>query len=112
MSSPLQLVYWDNTVLSTVCDSVEDNEFGPKLAEFAAALVAKMDTANGIGLAAPQVGLAKRIFAMHFPDGGDQCEPIVVCNPTLELSGDTLREREGCLSVPGVFEQVARADQV
>lgn len=115
MSNILKLVYWDDPALSTVCEKVADNEFGPELSVFAMELKATMDDRNGVGLAAPQVGVTKRIFAMHFPDGyksDEKPEPIVVINPELELSGRTLNEREGCLSVPGIYEQVARAEKV
>lgn len=110
----LKLVYWDDPALSTVCDPFEDNEFSPKLEEFAEQLKATMFDRNGVGLAAPQVGVTKRMFVMQFPDRGDMAdsEPLVVINPELVLDGGTLRDREGCLSVPGVFEQVARAEKV
>lgn len=110
-ASILPLRYWDDPILSKVCDKVEDNEFGPKLEEFGRELVATMDDRNGVGLAAPQVGVAKRVFVMTFPDGyksDDDPKPIVVINPTLESSGPTIYGREGCLSLPSIFEQVAR----
>ena len=95
-------------MLSTVCDKIGDSEFGPQLEEFARQLVATMDASNGIGLAAPQVGVLKRMFVMRFPDHRD-APPLVVCNPVLILSGARLGEREGCLSLPGIFDQVYRA---
>ena len=107
----LELVYWDNPVLSQVCDPVADNEFGPELSAFGAQLIATMEAAPGVGLAAPQVGVAKRVFAMLFPDH-EGLKPMVIVNPTLELSGSTLQAREGCLSLPGVYEAVNRAEKV
>jgi|SRR5579863_273051 len=126
MADKLKMRYWDDPVLSTVCDKVEDNEFGPKLEEFAASLLATMADRNGVGLAAPQVGVTKRIFAMAFPDDEENSrkwavtglpirdvrKPIVICNPVLSLGGRTVYAREGCLSLPGVHEQVARAETV
>lgn len=109
--SILNLKYWDDPALSAVCPKVDDNEFGPKLAEFGQDLIATMEAKGGIGLAAPQVGVLKRVFAMRFPDD-ESLEPVVVCNPSLRLEGEAWREREGCLSLPGVFEQVARARNV
>jgi peptide deformylase len=105
----LPLRYWDDPVLSAVCDKIEDNEFGPKLFEFGRELLATMKAKNGIGLAAPQVGVAKRMFAMTFPDNED-FPPCVMCNPELQLQGGTRPGREGCLSLPNVFEQVYRAE--
>jgi len=108
---PLPLRYWDDPVLSVVCDKIEDNEFGTKLFEFGQELLATMKFKNGIGLAAPQVGVAKRMFAMCFPDN-EGFGPCVMCNPTLELKGGSRPGREGCLSLPNVFEQVYRAEEV
>lgn len=104
----LSLRYWDDPVLSKVCDKIGDSEFGPQLEEFARQLLATMDAANGIGLATSQVGILKRVFVMRFRDRQDVA-PIIVCNPVLVLSGATLAENEGCLSVPGVYVPVSRA---
>ena len=105
----LNLRYWDDPVLSTVCEPVRDSEFGSKLEDFGRELISTMVDHNGVGLAAPQVGVSTRIFAMHFPKGGVSLSPIAVCNPTLQFSGPIVLLQEGCLSVPEVFEQVARS---
>lgn len=58
---------------------------------------------NGVGLAAPQVGILKRIVVVDVGDG-----PIVMVNPQiLESEGEEIMD-EGCLSVPGMAGQVAR----
>jgi peptide deformylase len=87
-----------------VCEPVRDSEYGEKLEKFANQLTSIMGMHGGVGLAAPQIGTPIRVFAMKF-----RVEPIVVCNPTLILAGPTAYEREGCLSLPEIFEQVARA---
>ena len=107
----LTVLWWDDPALSMVCAKVDDNEFGSKLDAFGKQLIATMNASNGIGLAAPQVGVLKRMFVMMYPDH-EELETIVVCNPVLRLSGSTVYGQEGCLSVPGVFEQVARAEHV
>ncbi len=126
MADRLTIRYWDDPVLSTLCDAVEDNEFGPQMEKFAADLLETMDFRHGVGLAAPQVGVTKRVFAMAFPDdeedsrkwavtgipAADPRKPIVICNPVLVLDGRTVYSREGCLSLPGIHEQVARAENV
>src|SRR5277367_6702062 len=103
----LPLRYWDDPILSVVCDKIGDSEFGPQLEEFGRELIATMNDANGVGLAAPQVGVAKRVFVMLFPDH-DEVKPVVVCNPELKLSGSSVYADEGCLSMPGVRQQVYR----
>jgi peptide deformylase len=105
----LALRYWNDPVLSMICDKIGDTEFGPQLEEFGRELIATMRDKNGVGLAAPQVGITKRMFAMEFPDHKEM-EPIVLCNPTIKLMGGNVAGREGCLSLPNVYEQVIRAD--
>jgi peptide deformylase len=125
MADKLIVRYWDDPVLSTLCDAVDDSEFGPQLGEFAVSLLTAMGDRNGVGLAAPQVGITKRIFAMCFPDDEEVNrrwsvaglpakvrKAIVVCNPTLVFEGKTVYAREGCLSLPGIHEQVSRAQTV
>lgn len=69
-----------------------------------------MYAAPGIGLAATQVNVHKRIIIMDTSDTNDQLQVFV--NPEMVArSGDAVCE-EGCLSVPGVFEMVRRAAQV
>jgi peptide deformylase len=66
--------------------------------------------APGIGLAATQVNINKRIVVIDVSEDKDQ--PLCLINPEiLDLSGIEEME-EGCLSVPGVYETVQRADQV
>jgi len=110
MADILDIVEWEHPTLKQVAAPVADSEFGPQLEAFGAQLIATMlANANGVGLAAPQVDVSKRVFVMRFPDHGD-LKPIVVVNPAVELSGKTLHEREGCLSFPGIYEWVARSE--
>jgi peptide deformylase len=69
-----------------------------------------MYQAPGIGLAATQVDVAKRVVVIDVSE--DKSQPLVLINPEiLESSGEENME-EGCLSVPGVYENVTRADRV
>ncbi len=73
-------------------------------------LLETMYAAPGIGLAATQVNVQKRIIVMDVSD--DKNQPLVFINPTvLEREGISEME-EGCLSVPGFYERVQRAEQV
>ena len=70
-------------------------------------LLETMYESNGVGLAAPQVGVLKRIVVIDVGEG-----PIVLINPQIiESSGEQTGE-EGCLSVPGKFGIVTRPDRV
>ena len=62
----------------------------------------------GIGLAAPQVGLPHRILVMDDGNGGAQA----LINPVIESRSGTIREEEGCLSLPGVFGVVERTKTI
>ena len=105
----LSILIWDDPMLSKVCEKLDDNEFGPQLELFGRQLIATMNGKTGIGLAACQVGTLKRMFVMRFPDH-EKLPSIAVCNPTLVLSGPTLQEREGCLSLPGIYIPVDRSE--
>ncbi len=66
-----------------------------------------MYEADGVGLAAPQVGILKRLFVVDIGDG-----PLVFINPEIiETSGKQIGE-EGCLSIPGEMEEVMRPNYV
>lgn len=81
-------------------------EFGEELATFIDDMFETMYDAPGVGLAATQVGDTRRVAVMDC--GGDESDPIVMCNPEI-LTQDTLIETdEGCLSVPGYSDQVNR----
>lgn len=67
-----------------------------------------MRRANGVGLAAPQVGVALRLAVVLRLDAPDQ-DPYVLVNPVLdELSAQDEDDEEGCLSIPGVYGIVPR----
>lgn len=67
-----------------------------------------MYAANGVGLAAPQVGVSKRIFVLDVGDG----EPFALVNPVLAKGWKEIEDSEGCLSVPGVYLPVKRFERV
>ncbi len=69
-----------------------------------------MYAAKGIGLAATQVNVQKRIIVMDVSENKD--EPICLINPKIIETVGTEESEEGCLSVPGFFEKVSRAEQI
>ena len=69
-----------------------------------------MYDASGIGLAATQVDVHKRIIVIDVSDSRE--EPLVIVNPELELSGEVIASPEGCLSVPEFYEDVTRREFV
>jgi peptide deformylase len=65
-----------------------------------------MYAAPGVGLAAPQINVAKRIFVMDVHD--EEHDPAVVINPKIEELTEEVELREGCLSVPGLIGDIVR----
>lgn len=69
-----------------------------------------MYDAPGVGLAAPQVNVSKRLFVIDVRD--DEHDAAVVINPKLEKAGEDLELKEGCLSVPGMVGEIVRKTRV
>jgi peptide deformylase len=65
-----------------------------------------MYAAPGVGLAAPQVNVSKRVFVIDVRD--DEHSPAVVINPKIELAEEEAELTEGCLSVPGMVGEIVR----
>ena len=84
--------------------------FDPDLAVFARDMLETMYAAPGIGLAATQVNVHKRIIVVDVSAENDQ--PYTLINPTLEPFGNKIKGEEGCLSVPEIYDSVERFEQV
>ncbi len=70
-------------------------------------MIETMHAAPGVGLAAPQVGVSKRLFVYDIGDG-----PVAIINPEIVESSGVFRYEEGCLSVPGYYWEIERPDRV
>jgi peptide deformylase len=71
-------------------------------------MVETMHTAHGLGLAAPQVGVQKRLFVYQMEDR----EPVAIVNPTIAESRGEWEYEEGCLSIPGLFFPIVRPKEI
>ncbi len=74
-----------------------------------------MYEAPGVGLAAPQVNISKRVFVMDVREDPEHPEhegQFTVINPKIELAEDEIEMTEGCLSVPGYVGEIMRYDRV
>lgn len=88
----------------------EIDEVDDEIRRLAEEMFETMYAAEGIGLAAPQVGISLRLFVMDIRDPDE--EPRALINPVvLESSGSELAE-EGCLSLPGLVGEVERAARI
>lgn len=103
---------WGTPVMHRPKKKVE--VFDAALAELAADMVATMYAAEGVGLAADQIGEDVAIFVFDCPDATGQRTVGIVCNPVLTLPEGEDRhldvDLEGCLSFPGAFVDCARPD--
>ena len=103
---------WGEPVMHHRADPV--TEFDEALHALAADLVATMYAADGVGLAACQVGEGVAVFVFDCPDESGERTVGVVCNPVLRLPEGRERnldvDEEGCLSFPGGFVELARPD--
>ena len=97
-----------DTILEKECRKVD--EVTPKIRDLIEDMIETMYDANGVGLAAPQVGVLKQIVVIDTSADGEGL--YVLINPEiLETSGSQTGE-EGCLSVPGMSGVVTRPDYV
>ena len=87
--------------------SREVKEITPKVRELIDDMLETMYEKEGVGLAAPQVGILKRVVVIDIGDG-----PLVMINPMIVREEGTQTGDEGCLSVPGKAGQVTRPNEV
>ena len=92
-------------VLGKVCKPI--TEVTPKIVDLIDDMIETMYEANGVGLAAPQVGILKRLVVIDVGEG-----PIVMINPTIVSADGEQTGSEGCLSVPGKAGIVTRPNYV
>ena len=97
----LHIVKYGNDVLTTACERV--TLFDEELKELSENMAATMSAAQGVGLSAPQIGVNKRFFVVN-----DGKTIYSMANPEIVETHGTQRDKEGCLSLPGFYEMVAR----
>lgn len=103
----LKIFHYPDPVLLTPSRPV--TEFDDELKQLVEDMFETMYEANGVGLAAPQVGLSKRLFVMDCSGGKGPAQRLAIINPeVLRVEGNQNGE-EGCLSFPGIFFNVERS---
>ena len=106
MPAPSLIIHrYPDPVLARRADPV--GTVDDEIRELAAAMIEKMYEADGVGLAAPQVGISRRLFVAD-PRRTEEPEPLVFIDPELRLEGDLVPFEEGCLSIPEVRVTVRR----
>jgi peptide deformylase len=102
----LEVVKWPNPVLDSPGEYVTD--FDDELNKLVSDMFETMYAAPGVGLAAVQVGISKRLFVMDCSGGKDPSQRIALINPEVLRVEGTQNGEEGCLSFPGIFIPVER----
>ena len=106
--SKLEILHYPDPRLRTKAQPV--TTFDDALQKLADDMLETMYDAPGIGLAASQVNVHKRLITVDVSE--ERNEPYVLVNPELTLLGEMADSEEGCLSVPGIYEYVQRADKI
>ena len=106
----LKIVKYPEPVLSQPGEPV--TEFNAELRKLVADMFETTYDSQGVGLAAPQVGVSKRLATVDLSMGKNPEEKIVLINPEIISSEGRLYEEEGCLSFPEIKEKVVRAAKV
>ena len=103
----LEVVKYGDPVLERAGDPVA--EFDDRLQRLVSDMFETMYASRGVGLAAPQIGVSKRLFVMDCSAGQDPAARVVLVNPVvLRVEGEQTGD-EGCLSFPGIFFPVKRS---
>ena len=103
----LDIVKWPASVLDNPGDPVI--EFDDQLKKLVSDMFETMYAAPGVGLAAAQVGVPKRLFVMDCSGGKDPDQRLVLINPEVLAVEGNQNGEEGCLSFPGIFTPVERS---
>ena len=106
----LEIVKYPDPVLSRPAEPV--TEFDAELRKFVGDMFESMYAGQGIGLAAPQVGVSKRLLVIDLSVGKEPKDKLVLINPEIISSEGRLYEEEGCLSFPDIREKVVRSAKV
>ncbi|HKK27105.1 MAG TPA: peptide deformylase [Gemmatimonadota bacterium] len=106
--SVLDIRILGDPILREACEPVET--FDEELRTLVRDMRETMYEADGIGLAAPQVGVPLRVFVYDVRVG--EVAQGVLVNPVIEARSGTMKSEEGCLSIPGISEVLERAERV
>ncbi|MDF1561424.1 MAG: peptide deformylase [Deltaproteobacteria bacterium] len=128
-----EIVIWPDPVLTREAEAVDPSEFGEDFDALLEDMIETMYDADGLGLAAPQIGISKQIFVVDVPqvplddyegegeeeleeepegEGAPRTGPLVFVNPEfVEMEGEVTFE-EGCLSLPDLTVEMKRAARV
>jgi peptide deformylase len=106
-----KIVKYGDPVLETPAETVAEFDT-PELHQLVADMFESMYAAKGVGLAAPQIGISKRIAVIDCSVGENEADRVVLINPEIIRVEGRQTGEEGCLSLPGFRENVKRPNRV
>jgi peptide deformylase len=101
------IVKYGNPVLEKRGEDITEFDT-PELHQLVEDMFESMYAAKGVGLAAPQIGVGKRLAVIDITTGEDPAQKIVLINPEIVKTEGSHKSEEGCLSLPTFREQVVR----
>jgi peptide deformylase len=105
------IVRYGDPVLEREAEEITEFDT-PELHKLIEDMFESMYAAKGVGLAAPQIGISRKIAVIDTSAGEDASEKLVLINPTIVKVEGRQQGEEGCLSIPGFREQVKRGKRV
>ena len=106
-----KILKYGEPILEQAADPVTEFDT-PELHELIADMWETMYASKGVGLAAPQIGVASRVSVIDTSVGEDESKKIVIINPEILSKEGSQTGEEGCLSIPGFREPLTRANKV
>jgi peptide deformylase len=105
-----EIIIWPDPVLKKSAEPI--TQFDADLRTLVADMFETMYSADGVGLAAPQVGLLKNLIVLDTRPRQPESKPVAMINPVILKKEGTTLYMEGCLSLPGEAEEVERAANI
>jgi len=105
-----EILIWPDPVLKKAAAPV--TKFDESLRTLIAEMFETMYAADGVGLAAPQVGLLQNVIVLDTRPRQPESRPVAMVNPVIQAKEGTILYVEGCLSLPGEAEEIERAANV
>lgn len=106
----MQIYHYPEPVLAIKAEPIIDID--DSIRQLATDMTETMYAAPGIGLAAPQVGISKRLIVLDCGGRDEESQLIVAINPEITAAEGDCFEEEGCLSVPGYYCKIKRKSEV
>ncbi len=105
-----EIVIWPDPILKKKASPV--SQVDDSIRSLVNDMFETMYAADGVGLAAPQIGVLKQVIVLDTTPRQPESKPVAMINPQIIAKEGTTRYSEGCLSVPGEAEEVDRAARV